>query len=103
MNFDAMKGAAKSVTMWAGGVLLALGQVAPYVNQDMLDSIGIQGKSARISLTIAALVMWVCRTITTKSLSEKGGAAPAPSLAAIPSGSTITGDKILVTPPEKPG
>jgi len=103
MNLDAMKGAARSITIWAGGVLLALGQVAPYVDQDMLESIGLHGKSMRLTLTVSGLIMWVCRTITTKSLSEKGGAPPAPTVASIPSGSTITGDKIVVKPPGEQG
>src|SRR5450631_650888 len=103
MNLDAIKGAAKSITMWAAGALLALGQIAPLVNEQTMVSLGLHGRSVQWALTGAAFVMWACRMITSQSLSEKGGAAPEPSLAAIPSGSTITGSKIVVTPPEKPG
>lgn len=103
MNLDLMKGAAKSITMWAGGVLLALGQIAPFINEQTMVSLGLQGRSVQFALTAAAIVMWACRTITSKSLTEKGGGEAVPPPAVIPSGSTITGDKITVVPPGDKG
>lgn len=76
---SSMKGAAKSVTIWAGGVLLALGQIAPYIDKDTLAMLGLHGASMQRTLTVAGLIMWACRMITTKSLAEKGGASPLPS------------------------
>jgi hypothetical protein len=71
------KGVAKSVTMYAAGILLALGQVAPFVNESTMISLGLHGRSLQISLTVAGLVMAACRAITTKSLADKGTVAPA--------------------------
>ncbi len=79
----AMKGSARSITMWIGAAFLALGQIAPYIDQSMLESIGLHGKSMQITLTVCGLVMWACRAITKQSLVEKGSAP-------------------IVPPPEKP-
>jgi hypothetical protein len=83
MNLATVKGVANSVTMWAAGILLALGQIAPYVNEATMVSLGFHGRSLQWSLTIAALVMAACRFITSKSLADKGSppAPPAPPAA----------------------
>jgi uncharacterized membrane protein len=75
-----VQGAAKSVTMWAAGILLAAGQLVPYVNADTLASMGIEGHTATRVLTICGLIMAACRVITNKSLADK--AVPTPAVAA---------------------
>lgn len=69
-----INGIARSVTMWAAGILLSLGQIAPYVTPETLASIGISdGAGARKILTVCGLVMAACRLITSKGLADKGG------------------------------
>lgn len=68
-----INGIARSVTMWAAGILIALGQFAPLVNEQTLVSLGLHGRSLQIALTISGLLMAACRMITTKSLASKGG------------------------------
>lgn len=86
---DQIKGAAKSITIWVAGVLLAAGQLAPYVNEATLVSLGLHGRSLQLALTISGIVMMACRLITSKSLADKG-APPAPAAPVSP------------TPPESP-
>jgi hypothetical protein len=77
-----IQGAAKSVTMWAAGILLAAAQVVPYVNADTLASLGIEGHTATRILTVCGLIMAACRVITNKSLADKG--VPVPAIATAP-------------------
>lgn len=78
--FATAKGVAKSITVYVAGVLIALGQLAPYVNEATMVSLGFHGRSLQFALTAAGLVMAACRFITTKSLADKG-TPPAPPAA----------------------
>jgi hypothetical protein len=83
MNTPAsIKGAAKSITIWVGGLLVVLGQLAPYVNEATLVSLGLHGRSLQIALTLSGLLMGACRIITKNSLADKG--EPAPAAAPVP-------------------
>ncbi len=86
MNTPAsIKGAAKSITIWVGGLLVVLGQLAPYVNEATLVALGVHGRSLQIALTASGLLMAACRVITTNSLADKGvPAAPVVAASASP-------------------
>lgn len=83
-----INGMVRSVTMWAAAGLLTLGQVVPYITPAMLTSLGITDPvTATRVLTGCAIVMFLCRLITKKSLADKGGlvqvsvpAAPTPTV-----------------------
>lgn len=79
-----VQGAAKSITIWVGGLLVVLGQLAPYINEQTLVSLGLHGRSLQIALTASGLLMAACRIITTKSLADKG----TPPVAAAPASPT---------------
>jgi len=77
-----VKGAAKSITVWVGGVLVVLGQLAPLLSQDTFVALGLHDRSLKLALTVSGLLMVACRAITTNSLSDKG--VPAAPVAAAP-------------------
>lgn len=74
-----VKGAVKSITVWASAALVVAGQVAPYVNEATLVQLGLHGRSLQIALTASGLVMFFCRMITRQSLAEKGSPDPLPA------------------------
>lgn len=102
-----INGIAKSVTMWVAGILVALGQVVPFITPETLASVGIEhGPTATRILTVAGIIMGLCRFITSKSLATKGGlvavdvqAAPT---AANPAPAPVAQDAILQPPPAAP-
>lgn len=71
-----VKGAVKSITVWASAVLIVAGQIAPYVNEATLVAAGLHGRSLQIALTVSGIVMLLCRLITSTSLADKGAPAP---------------------------
>lgn len=67
-----LKGSLKSVTIWAAAIIAVLSEVAPYLTPDALTAMGLHGPTVqRVGLFIA-IVMAICRKITTQSLIEKG-------------------------------
>jgi hypothetical protein len=90
-----INGAARSVTIWAAGILLAAGQVVPYITPETLASLGIEhGPTATRILTLCGLIMAACRLITKKSLADKGGL----TTVSIPSTPEQTANAIIQKP-----
>jgi hypothetical protein len=92
-----INGAARSITIWTGGLLVVLGQLAPYINEQTLTTIGFHGRSLQIALSASGLLMVACRMITTKSLAAKGGLV---SVVVPPS--VASQDAIIQPPPDAP-
>lgn len=69
-----IKGAAKSITVWVGGLLVVLGQLTPLLSEDTFVALGLHDRSLKLALTISGLLMLACRTITKNSLADKGAA-----------------------------
>lgn len=93
-----INGIARSVTMWAAGLLFSLGEVAQYVTPETLASVGItDAVGAHRILTAAAIIMAACRLITSKGLAAKGGLVQV----AVPAAPTVQ-DVIVQPKPENP-
>lgn len=89
-----IQGAAKSITIWVGGVLVVLGQLAPLVNESTMVALGLHGRSLQFALTASGLLMAACRLITKNSLADKA----APAVVAAPTASVSPTDKGTLAP-----
>lgn len=66
-----IKGAIKSVTIWVAAFAEVFGELAPYVTPSLLASLGLDAHTTTEICRAVAIVMVVCRTVTTKSLAAK--------------------------------
>lgn len=67
-----IKGSLKSVTMWAATIIAVLSEVIPLLTPDALTALGLHGPTVQRVGLFLALVMAICRKLTTQSLTEKG-------------------------------
>jgi len=82
----ALKGSTKSVTMYAAFTMLILSNIAPLVPV-LLAQLGLHAQTIQAVGTFGAIVMVVCRVITTNSLADKGSPpAAVPAAPAAPTG-----------------
>lgn len=68
-----IRGALKSITIWVAALAEVLAEIAPFVPGFCAD-IGLDPTTTHKVLRGVAFAMIVCRSITTKSLHEKGAA-----------------------------
>jgi hypothetical protein len=78
-----IKGASKSVTIYAALIILILSNVAPLVPV-LLAQLGLHAQTIQAVGTFGAIVMTICRVITTTSLADKGADAVVDAAAAVP-------------------
>jgi hypothetical protein len=78
-----LKGASKSVTIYAALVILIISNVAPLVPV-LLAQLGLHAQTIQAVGTFGAIVMTICRVITTTSLADKGDDAPAAPAVVLP-------------------
>jgi hypothetical protein len=79
-----LKGASKSVTIYAALIILIISNVAPLVPV-LLGQLGLHAQTIQAVGTFGAIVMAICRVITTSSLADKGADA-----AAVPAAAPVT-------------
>lgn len=73
----AVKGAAKSVSIWVAGALLTLSEVLPLITPDFLrDTLNLHPPTIQKFGAVSALIVVICRAITKQSLANKGAAVP---------------------------
>ncbi|MDR5729697.1 MAG: hypothetical protein RB191_19955 [Terriglobia bacterium] len=68
----AFKGSLRSLTIWVSGIMGTLALVVPIFTPDTLTSLGFQPHTVKVMGVVGAVVMVLCRSVTTQSLAEKG-------------------------------
>jgi small neutral amino acid transporter SnatA (MarC family) len=76
----AVKGAAKSWTMWAAGLLAVLTQLTPILTPDFLaNTMGLEPHTVQKLGGVLVIIMAILRVVTKQSLANKGaGIDPQP-------------------------
>lgn len=77
-----LRGAIKSITIWVAALAEVLGEIAPNVPA-LCSDLGLDPTTTNHVLRVVAVVMLICRSITTKSLHDKG-AIPASDVPSVP-------------------
>jgi hypothetical protein len=75
-----IRGAIYSLTIWAAALAEVFGEVVPLVTPDFLTSLGLHPHTVTVVCRAMAIVMVVCRGLTSKSLADK----VAPVAASVP-------------------
>lgn len=70
-----LRGAIKSVTIWVAAFAEVLGELAPYVPA-LCGDLGLDPTTTQRVLRVVAVAMLICRSITSKSLHDKGSDVP---------------------------